>query len=308
MVLKRLANMVKAALPDKWLGAEPVSYGLAPGMVRCDLHAHPHISCEDDLIDVMEAMVANDVGLVAITTQGKGSDKELTYPEVKHMIGYEHAGEEFRYVDCGETFFVTYRKKRLVLCGACSTNVSVDAVGGLVQLVALMPCDGLYGLVEDGMAILDYLALAKQHDAVVIASQPYVLAEETARGKLLFRIADDDERRYIRTRVLPLVDCVELVRAHSRLSDLADALVLKDFNRRPILSSGVHASSSRSRRKIGSSGTAFMAETWYWPREQIRGMIGNDEFQTYTARDSIMPKVVSSAVEKAKAAVSRKAE
>lgn len=273
------------------------------GTLRCDLHARPFIKCEDDFLDVLDAMVQNNIDLVAITTSGKGREDELSYHEIKHAIRYEHAEEAFRYEDRGEYFFVTHRRKRLAITGAYPTMVSLEDVGGLFMLLSVMPEEGFWGLVSDGMPFGKYIEIARLCDAIVIASQPYAITEGNLR-KPKFVLAGVEGRDKICKSVFPKVDCLELIDPAYCFSSESDVRASRDFRRKPMQSSGLYAKSKYERVKIGYSGTVFSPDCWFMPREQIRYMLNTGEFTTYM-RPGLVERVVGAAEEMADSILSR---
>ncbi len=222
-----------------------------------DLHAHPYISGFDDLIDTFKVMHDNNVELLAITTHGKGDQREHDYWTIKDSLKNSEVGNFFQFEDKGKMFSVTFKDKKLSFVGAYEMYVYVPGVKGRVDIVSLMPEQGFEKKIVHGLNLHEYLEINDDHNATVFGAHPYTIWDPHGpNGILRFRLANENERKYIQDHLFPNVDSVDRVSSNCIWMSESDKLLFQDYGK-TLTNSDAHSKTPYNRREIGRSGNIF---------------------------------------------------
>lgn len=163
--------------------------------IAVDLHCHLHIENPKQLKQIIKRASKNRVDLLGHTIH-VGSNEE-DYWEVKDLALNEGIITEEG--DKGLAF-ITQKPYELTFVGSYETQ-GVDPKTGLrLDVLALMPNKGLEKYIEREMLIDDFLALAKEFQAIPLIAHLCVLPT----GKFIaYRSPTGREIQYIKKEILP---------------------------------------------------------------------------------------------------------
>ncbi|RMF54979.1 hypothetical protein D6745_03535 [Candidatus Woesearchaeota archaeon] len=258
---------------------------LKPGEIIADLHAHPYIYSENDLIDTLNAAKTNNVGILAVTCHAT-SKKQHDLSGVKRLFqnstGYLCLLNRHDY---GLSLSVDAIGKKITLVGAYETSVRLDGVSGGLDVLALMPDEGFSDHAKSGMPLDEYLDVARKHNAIIIGAHPFTIHDPYGPfGFFRFRLAKPEERVAIREKLFPEVESVDLVSDNAAWMVISDELVQQEYPGKPLANSDAHGIDSRTRREIGRSGNIFSLDkepVGEELRNELRQAIVSGNFRTY---------------------------
>ena len=226
------------------------------GKYIADLHAHPYISRDtpsEDLSHTMDVMVKNNVRMLAVTTHGKGSPREMDFWDVKEFM----IRNDIEFEDKGNMLTVEHKGKKLQFISSYEMYVEVPGLNGRLDVLVLLPEKEFREQAEQGMQFSDYVKLSRDNNGIVIAAHPYTIWDAHGPANFFtFRIANEGERKLIQDKVFTHVDSADRVSSNCAWMIHSDELLFDDYGV-TLTNSDVHAKTKYNRLEIGRAGNVL---------------------------------------------------
>ncbi len=230
-----------------------------------DLHAHPYIVKEKDLIDTLDIMADNNVSLLSITSHGQGHSNECDLNMAKQILKYTDFAKNTDYLELENSIHLNHRGKQLTLIGGFEYSLAVEGIKGKMDFIALMPDPEFDRSLDPKFVTFEqFISASQEYNAITMAAHPYTLSDPYGPfGFFKFRLADQKEREIIRDNVFPNVDTADLVASNCAWMVYSNEQVEEDYHGKPLTNSDTHGVNHYTRKEIGRAGNIFS-----FPREK----------------------------------------
>ena len=253
--------------------------------LKADLHAHPYANNMDRVTNTLDVMIENNVSLLAITVHGMGNSEEKDFWSVKDMIFSKYNPADLE--DMDTVLRINYKEKQLYLMPAYEDYCILDGLKGRLDLVIIAPEKDFLSEASKREDFESKMRIARKYKGIVIAAHPYTIWDPHGpKGVIKFRLASPSERRLIRCKVFPRVDCADLVATNCAWMIKSNELLKSEYPQKPICSSDTHAVNRWIRKEIGKSGCILSNDISQMQdgsaiRAYLKQQIISGNFETY---------------------------